>query len=99
MEFTGVWFTADFVFRSLKAKPRLKVGTLFLVYLVAYSSGRLWIEGLRTDSLMLGPLRIAQVVSLVEICLGLAGLAWLYLYKRSLPDVVAVQEEMEVLDR
>ena len=86
-------------FRSLKAKPRLKVGTLFLVYLVAYSSGRLWIEGLRTDSLMLGPLRIAQVVSLVEICLGLAGLAWLYLYKRSLPDVVAVQEEMEVLER
>lgn len=79
-------------FRGLKAKPRLKVGTLFLVYLVAYSLGRLWIEGLRTDSLMLGPLRIAQVVSLVGIALGLAGLAWLYLYKRSLPDVVPVQE-------
>lgn len=80
-------------FRSLKAKPRLKVGTLFLVYLVAYSLGRLWIEGLRTDSLMLGPLRIAQVVSLVGIVLGLAGLAWLYLYKRSLPDVAPVREE------
>jgi len=25
--------TADFVFRSLKAKPRLKAGTLFLIYL------------------------------------------------------------------
>ena len=79
-------------FRGLKAKPRLKVGTLLLVYLVAYSLGRLWIEGLRTDSLMLGPLRVAQVVSLVGIALGLAGLAWLYLYKRSLPDVVPVQE-------
>ena len=79
-------------FRGLKAKPRLKAGTLFLVYLVAYSLGRLWIEGLRTDSLMLGPLRIAQVVSLVGIALGLAGLAWLYLYKRSLPDVAPVQE-------
>ena len=80
-------------FRGLKAKPRFKVGTLFLVYLVAYSLGRLWIEGLRTDSLMLGPLRIAQVVSLGGIVLGLAGLAWLYLYKRSLPDVVSVPEE------
>lgn len=79
-------------FRGLK-KPRLKAGTLFLVYLIGYSLGRFWIEGLRTDSLMLGPLRIAQVVSLVGISLGLAGLAWLYLYKRSLPDVAPVQEE------
>ena len=74
-------------FRGLQRRPPIKVGTLFLVYLAAYSSGRLWIEGLRTDSLMLGPLRIAQIVSLVGIVLGLAGLAWLYLYKHSLPDV------------
>lgn len=79
-------------FRGLKGQPRLKVGTLSMVYLVTYSLGRLWIEGLRTDSLMLGPLRIAQVVSLVEISLGLAGLAWLYLLHRSLPDVARVQE-------
>ncbi|MFM6106812.1 MAG: prolipoprotein diacylglyceryl transferase family protein, partial [Sphaerospermopsis kisseleviana] len=59
------------------------------VYWVAYSLGRFWIEGLRTDSLMLGPLRIAQIVSLTGISLGLAGLAWLYLFKRPLPDVVS----------
>lgn len=76
-------------FRDLKGKPNFKVGTLFLTYLVAYSLGRLWIEGLRTDSLMLGPLRIAQVVSLGGIALGLAGLGWLYLFKQPLPDVVS----------
>ncbi|MEB3831923.1 prolipoprotein diacylglyceryl transferase [Phormidium sp. CCY1219] len=76
-------------FRDLKGKPNLKVGTLFLTYLVAYSLGRLSIEGLRTDSLMLGPLRIAQLVSLAGIALGLAGLGWLYLWKRPLPDVVS----------
>ncbi|MBD2132686.1 prolipoprotein diacylglyceryl transferase [Sphaerospermopsis sp. FACHB-1094] len=76
-------------FRALSGKPRLKVGTLFLVYWVAYSLGRFWIEGLRTDSLMLGLLRIAQIVSLTGISLGLAGLAWLYLFKRPLPDVVS----------
>lgn len=85
-------------FRGLNGL-RLKVGTLFLVYLVAYSLGRLWIEGLRTDSLMLGPLRIAQVVSLMGISLGLAGLAWLYVYKRSLPDVAPVQEQAEFGER
>ena len=76
-------------FRGLRHLERLKVGTLGLFYLVAYSSGRIWIEGFRTDSLMLGPLRIAQVVSLVAIALGLAGLIWLYWFKRPLPDVVS----------
>ncbi|WP_066376736.1 MULTISPECIES: prolipoprotein diacylglyceryl transferase [unclassified Anabaena] len=80
-------------FRGLSGKLRLRVGTLFMVYLVAYSSGRFWIEGLRTDSLMLGPLRIAQVVSLGGIALGLAGLAWLYLRQRPLPDVVSPSEQ------
>ena len=75
-------------FWGLRHPGRLKVGTLFLVYLVAYSAGRFWIEGLRMDSLMLGPLRIAQVVSLTEILIGLLGLVWLYQLRRSLPDVV-----------
>jgi phosphatidylglycerol:prolipoprotein diacylglycerol transferase len=81
-------------FWGLRHPGRLKVGTLALVYLVAYSSGRVWIEGLRTDSLMLGPLRIAQVVSLSAIALGLAGLAWLYLLKRRLPDVFPVEDNV-----
>lgn len=80
-------------FRGLKGKPQLKAGTLFLVYLATYSLGRLWIEGLRTDSLMLGLLRIAQVVSIGGIGLGLVGLAWLYLYNRALPDVVPVRSD------
>ncbi|MCG9890234.1 MAG: prolipoprotein diacylglyceryl transferase [Thermosynechococcaceae cyanobacterium MS004] len=68
--------------------PKLKRGTIFLVYAIAYSCGRLWIEGLRTDSLMLGPLKMAQIVSLIGIGIGVLGLIWLYPMKRALPDVV-----------
>jgi len=75
-------------FWGLRHPDRLKPGTVFLVYFAAYSLGRLWIEGLRLDSLMLGPLRIAQVVSLGGIALGIGGLLWLYRLKRPLPDVV-----------
>ncbi len=85
-------------FWGLKAKSRLKVGTLFLVYLVAYSCGRLWIEGLRTDSLMLGPLRIAQIVSLTEIAIGAFGLVWLYVLRRSLPDVTKSLQGQDTTD-
>lgn len=77
--------------RGLKSGSKLKVGTLFFVYLIAYSCGRVWIEGLRTDSLMLGSLRIAQVVSIVQIGLGTLGLVWLYVLQRPLPDVVSPQ--------
>ncbi|MBO0349862.1 prolipoprotein diacylglyceryl transferase [Phormidium pseudopriestleyi FRX01] len=76
-------------FRDLQGKPRLKVGTLFLVYMAVYSCGRFWIEGLRLDSLMFGPLRMAQFVSLTGIILGIAGLVWLYGFNRPLPDVVS----------
>jgi phosphatidylglycerol:prolipoprotein diacylglycerol transferase len=80
-------------FRDLKKRSHLKVGTLALIYMVAYSAGRVWIEGFRTDSLMIGLLRIAQIVSLSAIALGLLGLAWLYLLRRPLPDVVPPEEQ------
>ncbi|UZQ56201.1 prolipoprotein diacylglyceryl transferase [Trichothermofontia sichuanensis B231] len=78
-----------FLWDSRQPQPRCKPGTLFLTYWLAYSLGRFWIEGLRTDSLMLGPLRIAQVVSLLGIVLGGLGLWWLYGRRRSLPDTIA----------
>ncbi|VXD25696.1 Prolipoprotein diacylglyceryl transferase [Planktothrix paucivesiculata PCC 9631] len=74
--------------KGLKGKHPCKPGTIFLVYLLTYSLGRIWIEGLRTDSLMLGSLRIAQLVSLTGMMLGLFGLIWLYGLKRTLPDIV-----------
>ncbi|MEO0853543.1 MAG: prolipoprotein diacylglyceryl transferase, partial [Cyanobacteria bacterium J06648_11] len=58
--------------------PRLKPGTLACVYAIAYSIGRFWVESLRTDSLMLGAMRSAQVVSAVAIVGGGLWLYWLY---------------------
>ncbi|WP_171253087.1 prolipoprotein diacylglyceryl transferase family protein, partial [Acinetobacter baumannii] len=47
-------------------------GDLFLSYVIWYSIGRFFIEGLRTDSLMLTEtLRIAQVISLVLLVFAL----------------------------
>lgn len=51
-----------------RRKLPVKRGDIFLIYLIWYSVGRFFVEGLRTDSLMLfGMLRAAQVVSLVFI--------------------------------
>ncbi|WP_373479919.1 prolipoprotein diacylglyceryl transferase [Geminocystis sp.] len=74
-------------FWSIKNNDKLKTGTISLIYLIAYSLGRVWIEGFRIDSLMLGFLRIAQIVSLSAIAFGIFGLIWLYVLKKSLPDI------------
>ena len=77
-------------FWGLKQPHKFRSGTLFLVYLIAYSAGRVWIEGLRTDSLMFGPIKMAQMVSLIGIAIGSAGLLWTYGLGKRLPDTVPV---------
>lgn len=55
-------------------------GQVFLLYGMLYSVERFFVESLRTDSLMLGPFKQAQVFSLTVIVLCLA--AYGILYKR-----------------
>ncbi|MEK7528535.1 MAG: prolipoprotein diacylglyceryl transferase, partial [Patescibacteria group bacterium] len=49
-------------------------GAVFSWYLILYSLGRFFVESFRTDSLMLGSLRAAQVVSLALFIAGLVGI-------------------------
>ncbi len=46
-------------------------GQVFLFYAIWYGAGRAFIEGLRTDSLYLGPIRISQLVSAVICAAGI----------------------------
>ncbi|MGI6109139.1 MAG: prolipoprotein diacylglyceryl transferase [Eubacteriaceae bacterium] len=50
-----------------------RYGQGFCLYLILYSAGRFFIEGLRTDSLMFLGLRQAQLISLAMIAAGIAG--------------------------
>lgn len=52
-------------------------GQIALMYLGLYSVGRYFVEGLRTDSLMLGPIKMAQFMSLSLIVASVVGLFYL----------------------
>jgi phosphatidylglycerol:prolipoprotein diacylglycerol transferase len=57
-----------FLFLLWYRKNKSKVpGEVFLLYLILYSAIRFFIEGLRTDSLMMGSIRVAQLVSIIGI--------------------------------
>ena len=53
-------------------KLRQYDGQTFILYIVWYGAARFFIEGTRTDSLMVGPLRVSQVVALLCVITGLA---------------------------
>ena len=66
--YESIWDIIGFLLLILASRsPKLKEGDIALLYFVYYSAGRFIIEGFRTDSLMLGPLRVAQVVCILAI--------------------------------
>lgn len=73
--YESLWDLAVFGLLVLVLRDRLAraPGALFLAYIGLYSLGRLFTEGLRTDPLMLGSLRVAQLVSLLCMTVALIG--------------------------
>ena len=51
-------------------RKHIKTGTVLSIYLMCYGCIRFFIEGLRTDSLMFGTLRVAQLVSIAFYIIG-----------------------------
>lgn len=70
-----LWFS---LLWKLRKRPH-RDGFIFALYLGLYSAGRLVVESFRADSLMLGPLRAAQVVGIL-----LMGLSAVWILRRRL---------------
>src|SRR5699024_1079335 len=65
--YESIWNIIVFTILILMRKYNPLRGEIFLSYIALYSVGRVFIEGLRTDSLYFGPLRQAQLLSIVLI--------------------------------
>ncbi|UMT81312.1 prolipoprotein diacylglyceryl transferase [Staphylococcus roterodami] len=76
--YESIWDVAGFII-LVNIRKHLRLGETFFLYLTWYSIGRFFIEGLRTDSLMLtSNIRIAQVVSIILILVSIS----LIVYRR-----------------
>lgn len=56
---------AIFAFLIWFSKRKKLEGEVFFMYMILYGAGRFFIEGLRTDSLMLGSFRISQLLAVL----------------------------------
>lgn len=80
--YESLWNIIGFVLLLIVFNKSKQLGTTTGFYLAYYGLGRLWIEGLRTDSLYWGPLRVSQWLSGVLIVIGLAILVYNYVNRR-----------------
>lgn len=84
MNIQGTYYHPTFLYESLwsfvgvilllilRSRPKLLLeGEVIAGYAIWYGLGRIWIEGMRTDSLYLGPLRISQGVSMILVMAGI----------------------------
>lgn len=66
--YESVWNLLGFILLISLRRVNLRRGELFLSYVIWYSIGRFFVEGMRTDSLMLTEhLRIAQTISIALV--------------------------------
>ena len=69
--YESIWNLGVFIFLCFMRKKITRSGDVFLSYVTLYGLGRFWIEGLRTDSLYIGPFRISQIVAAVCVIAGI----------------------------
>lgn len=84
--YESLWNFVGFVLLHFLSKKRKFDGQIFLLYLAWYGLGRVWIEGLRTDSLYLfnTGIRVSQLLAGASFLLAVGILCYILLVKK--PD-------------
>ncbi|ERJ10961.1 prolipoprotein diacylglyceryl transferase [Haloplasma contractile] len=93
--YESLWNLTGFtILLILRRTKLLYIGDMIFIYLIWYSIGRFFIEGMRTDSLYIGDtgLRTAQLISIVLVVVSTVALAIRH-YKKIIP--VTYYEELE----
>lgn len=74
--YEGLWNLALLLFLLFWRRHKIFTGEIMFLYFIGEGSGRFWIEGLRTDQLLIpvAQIPVSQALSAVFIALGLFGL-------------------------
>ncbi len=78
--YESIWCALGFVLLCLYMKHRKFDGEIFLLYSIWYGAGRFVIEGLRTDSLLIGTIRVSQLLAGLVVVAGI--ILWLVITSR-----------------
>ena len=91
--YESLWNLIGFIIINALYTKKKYDGKVFLMYITWYGFGRMLIEGLRTDSLMVGTFRISQVVAFLCFIIGGACLVYLEIRARKAEKLAAAEGE------
>lgn len=94
--YESLWNLVGFLIINALYKKKKYDGQVFLMYITWYGFGRMFIEGLRTDSLMVGTFRISQVVAFLCFVVGFALLVYLGVRASNRAKLAAAEGEVSV---
>ncbi len=80
--YESLWNVTGFFLLSKLNKKRPFYGFTFFSYIIWYGFGRFIIEGLRSDSLYLGPVRVSQMIAFLCMIVGIVGY-WLCIKRKN----------------
>ncbi len=81
--YESLWNLLGFILLNIFYKKRKFDGQIVLGYLAWYGLGRGFIEGLRTDSLYIGSLRVSQLVGFLSFALALLSMLYFWFIKKA----------------
>ena len=94
--FESLWCVVGFIIILFVRRIKyIKCGNITSFYLIWYGIGRLIIESFRTDSLMLGNIKIARLISALFIVTGLI-IIFIKSAKPKLDDLYNTNEEIDI---
>lgn len=74
--YESLWNLVGFIIINLLYRKKKFDGQIFLMYISWYGFGRMFIEGLRTDSLYIGVFRVSQVIGFLCFVVGAVLLSY-----------------------
>ncbi len=92
--YESVWNLAVLLVLFYVARHKKFKGQVMGLYFLGYGLGRVWIEGLRTDQLMVGDFAVSQVLSAVLVVVAIVFMIWKSKYDQAHPVVEALVEEV-----
>ena len=99
--YESVWCCVLLILLALYRKHKKYEGELFLLYIFGYGLGRVWIEGLRTDQLLIPGIGLPVSQAIAGCVVVFAGAALIYLRKnhKRMPMMKASRQYEPMPDR
>ena len=99
--YESVWCCVLLILLALYRKHKKYEGELFLLYIFGYGLGRVWIEGLRTDQLLIPGIGFPVSQAIAGCVVVFAGAALIYLRKnhKRMPMMKASRQYEPMPDR